>query len=130
MDIEKNFFDNMMHTLLNVQRRCKDNLKTRLDLPDICSRPDLHLTRDEKVPVPTFRLSPEANTALFEWVKSDVKFTDGYVSKLSKNVEQGQKFSGMKSHDCHVFMQRLLPFASKSYYQKMFMRQLQVCVII
>jgi len=39
-----------------------------------------------------------------------VKFPDGYVSKFSRCVEQGQKFSGMKSHDCHVFMQRLLPF--------------------
>jgi len=96
MHIEMSFFDNMMHTLLNVQGRSKDNLKTRLDLPDICSRPDLHLTRDGKVLVPTFRLSSEAKTTLFKWVKSDVKFPDDYVSKLSKNVEQGKKFSGMK----------------------------------
>ena len=36
---------------------------------------------------------------------------DGYVSNLFRCVEKGQKFSGMKSHDSHVFMQRLLPFA-------------------
>ncbi|XP_020878682.1 uncharacterized protein LOC110227712 isoform X2 [Arabidopsis lyrata subsp. lyrata] len=111
MHIEKFFFDNLMYTLLNVQGRSKDNLKTRLDLPDICSRPELHLTRDGKVPVPIFRLSAVAKSTLFEWVKSDVTFPDGYVSKLSRTAEQGQKFSGMKSHDCHVFMQRLLPFA-------------------
>jgi len=35
MHIEKKIFNNMMHTLLNVQRRNKNNLKTRLDLPDI-----------------------------------------------------------------------------------------------
>ena len=57
-----------------------------------------------------FPLSAEAKAALFKWVASDVKFSAGYVSNLSRCVEQGQKFSGMKSHDCHVFMQRLLPF--------------------
>ncbi|KAG7600731.1 hypothetical protein ISN44_As06g048030 [Arabidopsis suecica] len=35
----------------------KDNLNARLDLPDISSRPELHLTRDGKLPVPIFRLS-------------------------------------------------------------------------
>uniref|UniRef100_A0A0D2ZZ12 DUF4218 domain-containing protein n=1 Tax=Brassica oleracea var. oleracea TaxID=109376 RepID=A0A0D2ZZ12_BRAOL len=50
-------------------------------------------------------------SVLFNWVASEVKFPDGYVSNLSRCVEKGQKFSGMKSHDCHVFMQRLLPFA-------------------
>jgi len=110
MHIEKNFFDNFMHTLLNVQGKTKDSMKSRLDLAEICNRPDLHITRDEKLPVPKFRLTTEGKKALFEWVKAEVKFPDGYVSKFSRCVEQGQKFSGMKSHDCHVFMQRLLPF--------------------
>ena len=42
---------------------------------------------------------------------SDVKFSDGYVSNLSRCVEHGHKLLGMKSHDCHVFMQPLLPFS-------------------
>ena len=67
---------------------------------------------DGKISVPIFRLSAEAKAALFKWVASDVKFCDGYVSNLSRCVDQqGHKFSGMKNHDCHVFMQRLLPFA-------------------
>ncbi|KAG7543657.1 Transposon En/Spm-like [Arabidopsis thaliana x Arabidopsis arenosa] len=110
MHIEKNFFDNFMNTLLNVQGKTKDSMKSRLDLAEICNRPELHITRDGKLPVPNFRLTSEAKKTLFEWVTSEVKFLDGYVSKFSRCVEQGQKFSGMKSHDCHVFMQRLLPF--------------------
>jgi len=35
LHIEKKIFDNMMHTLLNMQRRSKNNLKTRLDLLDM-----------------------------------------------------------------------------------------------
>ncbi|XP_010506881.1 PREDICTED: uncharacterized protein LOC104783418 [Camelina sativa] len=110
MHIEKNFFDNFIVTLLNVQGKTKDSRRSRLDLAEICARIDLHIRRDGKLPVPQFRLSAEAKKVLFEWVKSEVKFPDGFVSKFSRCVEQGQKFSGMKSHDCHVFMQRLLPF--------------------
>ena len=110
MHIEKNFFENIMNTLLNVPGKTKDNKKSRMDLPDICSRSELHIKSNGNVPVPIFRLSSEAKTTLFDWVASEVKFPDGYVSNLSRCVEQGQKFSGMKSHDCHVFMQRLLPF--------------------
>jgi len=110
MHIEKNVFDNFMNTLLNVHGKTKDSLKSRLDLAEICSRPKLHVTRDGKLPVSKFRLSPEAKKALFELVVAEVKFSDGYVSNFSRCVEQGRKFSGMKSHDCHVFMQRLLPF--------------------
>ncbi|XP_056863252.1 uncharacterized protein LOC130510701 [Raphanus sativus] len=111
MHIEKNFFENIMNTILNVPGKTKDNIKSRLDLPDICSRSELHINSNGQVPVPIFRLSSEKKSVLFNWVASEVKFPDGYVSNLSRCVEKGQKFSGMKSHDCHVFMQRLLPFA-------------------
>lgn len=112
MHIEKNFFDNIINTLLNVQGKTKDNVKSRLDLADICNRKDLHMTSDGKAPVPLFRLSPQSKTCLFNWLKKEVKFSDGYSSNLSSSVDfKGGKLSGMKSHDCHVFMQRLLPIA-------------------
>ena len=45
------------------------------------------------------------------WVKNEVKFRDGYVSDLASCADiKGGKFSGMKSHDAHVFMERLFPF--------------------
>ncbi|CAA7059438.1 unnamed protein product [Microthlaspi erraticum] len=110
MHIEKNFFDNIMHTVLNVKGRSKDSVKARLDLPDLCSRNELYISNDGSMPVPIFQLGAAQKSALFNWASSDVKFPDGYVSNLSKCV-QGQKFLGMKSHDCHVFMERLLPFA-------------------
>ncbi|XP_013617848.1 PREDICTED: uncharacterized protein LOC106324422 [Brassica oleracea var. oleracea] len=111
MAAEKNFVDNIINTLLNVSGKTKDNKNSRLDLLALCSRSELHIKDDEKIPVPIFRLPAEAKAALFKWVTSDVKFSDGYVSNLSRCVEQGHKFSGMKSHDCHVFIKRFLPFA-------------------
>ncbi|CAL8175351.1 unnamed protein product [Prunus armeniaca] len=41
---------------------------------------------------------------------SSVKFPDGYAHNITCCVNvDGGKFAGLKSHDCHVFMQRLLP---------------------
>ncbi|BBN68084.1 hypothetical protein Prudu_274S000500 [Prunus dulcis] len=46
-------------------------------------------------------------------VASDLEngpFPDGYASNIARCVNvDGGKFTGLKSHDCHVFMQRLLP---------------------
>lgn len=112
MHIEKNFFDNIMNTILNVQGKTKDNLKSRLDLPAICSRKGLHVTSDGKCPIPAFRLDAASKQAFFDWISQEVKFPDGYASNLRNCVDtRDGKFIGMKSHDCHVVMQRLLPFA-------------------
>ena len=43
MHIEKNMHDNMMNTVLNVPGKTNHNLKSRLDLQDICSKKKLHI---------------------------------------------------------------------------------------
>ncbi|XP_050207500.1 uncharacterized protein LOC126656920 [Mercurialis annua] len=58
-----------------------------------------------------YALDRDGKKALLEWIKL-IKFPDGYASNLSKCVDTiGLKMHGMKSHDCHIFMQRLLPIA-------------------
>ena len=43
-----------------------------------------------------------------------MEFPDGYASNLRNCIDRKEgKFTGLKSHDCHVMMQRLLPFAFK-----------------
>ena len=112
MHIEKNFFDNIINTLLNVQGKTKDKIQSRLDLAEYCNRKELHLTADGKAPVPIFRLQNDVKTTFLKWLEKDVKFSDGYASSLSKCVDLSSgKLTGMKSHDCHILMQRLLPVA-------------------
>ncbi|XP_057543445.1 uncharacterized protein LOC130821673 [Amaranthus tricolor] len=49
--------------------------------------------------------------ALLQWLKS-IRFPDGYVSNMARNIDMAKhQLFGMKSHDCHVFMQRLIPIA-------------------
>ena len=42
MHIEKNVFDNIFNTIMNVEGKTKGNAKSREDLKEFCSRPELH----------------------------------------------------------------------------------------
>ncbi|XP_048613195.1 uncharacterized protein LOC125587093 [Brassica napus] len=59
MHVEKNFFDYLINTVLNVPGKTKDNAKSRMNLPDLCRRSELHMKDDGTMPVPIFRLSKE-----------------------------------------------------------------------
>ena len=42
----------------------------------------------------------------------ELRFPDGYASNMGRCVDmKNHKLFGMKSHDFHVFMQRLIPIA-------------------
>ncbi|GAU32074.1 hypothetical protein TSUD_53420 [Trifolium subterraneum] len=86
MHIEKNFCDNILHTVMNVSGKTKDNEKARLDLPLHCNRPEMELQQ--------------------------LRMPDGYSSNLARGADVNKgRLRGMKSHDSHVLMERLLPIA-------------------
>ena len=69
MHIEKNFLDNIFNTIMNVEGKTKDNAKSREDLKELCSRPELH--RDEitnKSPKACYSLEKDAKEALCQWI--------------------------------------------------------------
>jgi len=43
MHIEKNFFENAINTIMYVHGKTKDNVKSRMDVTDICHKEELHL---------------------------------------------------------------------------------------
>ncbi|KAK4386054.1 hypothetical protein Sango_2476000 [Sesamum angolense] len=46
-----------------------------------------------------------------EWIRG-LKFSGGYASNLARCVDMTElRMHGMKSHDCHVFMKKLIPIA-------------------
>ncbi|KAJ8764635.1 hypothetical protein K2173_006717 [Erythroxylum novogranatense] len=89
--------------------RTKDNVKSRADLQLFCKRNELHKDlRTGKYPKANYTLDKRHKELICEWLKL-LKFPDGYVSNLAKCVDlRKYKLFGMKSHDCHVFMQRLI----------------------
>ena len=89
-----------------------------MDLEAMGLRKELHLIPNgDKVMVPPacYTLSGAEKKGFCEWFKS-VKFPDGYASNISQcvNITDG-KISGLKSHDCHVLLQRLLPVVIRGY---------------
>jgi len=67
----------------------------------------------ERVTMPSvpFALNKEQKKALCDWIEN-LKFLDGYASNLGRCVNvEGNKFHGLKSHDYHIIIERLLPVA-------------------
>ncbi|KAL6600366.1 hypothetical protein ACP70R_045166 [Stipagrostis hirtigluma subsp. patula] len=114
MHIEKNVFDNIANTLLNIDKKSKDNLNSRLDLQEMGIRPSLHpIAEGNKIylPAAAYTMSTVEKKIFCKVLKS-VKFPDGCASNMQNKVLVGKnKFVGFKSHDCHVIMQDLLPLA-------------------
>ena len=107
-------FDNVFNTVMNVKGKTKDNPKARMDLKLICKRPELELKEyNGKVlkPKAKYVLGPDQIKHVCQWLRQ-LRFPDGYVSNIARavKIDDGQLY-GLKSHDCHIFMQRLIPLA-------------------
>ncbi|KAI5328557.1 hypothetical protein L3X38_027954 [Prunus dulcis] len=112
MHVEKNVFDTLVGTILDIEGKTKDTIKARLDLERMGIRRGLWMNRDSdkaRRDLAFFSMKPNEKKKFLKFVSS-VKFSDGYASNIARCVNvDGGKFTGLKSHDCHVFMQRLLP---------------------
>ncbi|KAF7133467.1 hypothetical protein RHSIM_Rhsim09G0074400 [Rhododendron simsii] len=121
MHIEKNIMEILQGTLLNIEGKTKDSVKARLDLELMGIRQELHLQRVGDrflIPPACYTLALPERRKFCEWLSS-VKLPDGYASNLSRCVNATtSKISGMKSHDYHVFLQRLLPIAAHGFLRK------------
>jgi len=115
MHIEKNVFDNVLNTVMDIKGKTKDNEKARMDLIEYCRRPELHLHQlpngKYKKPKAAFTLSVDEKRDFCIWLEG-LKMPNGYAPNLARYVDKSRlKLHGLKSHDCHVFMQRLMPSA-------------------
>ena len=121
MHIEQNICDSVLGTLMNMEGKTKDTDKARLDLADMKIRKELHLQEQGNrwlKPHASYTLTPEERKDFCAFLNS-VKFPDGYAANISRNVSiKDGKISGLKSHDCHVILQRLIPVGIRRYLPK------------
>ncbi|XP_060966714.1 uncharacterized protein LOC133035059 [Cannabis sativa] len=104
------------------RRKSKDTDKARMDLQDLQIRRELWLYEDRngkwKKPPASYTLSVQERIEFADFMKS-VRFPDGFAANLDKNVNVDTgKISGLKSHDCHVLLQRLLPAGIRKFLKK------------
>ena len=114
MHIGKNVSESLLNTFLGTDGKSKDNLNSRLDLQALGIRSDLHPIEVEDqlyLPPAPYSMSP-AERKLFCQVLKGVKFPDGYAADIRHNVHVNErKIIGLKSHECHIILQHLLPLA-------------------
>ena len=109
MHIEKNVCDNIVGTLMDIEGKTKDTLKARMDLKDLDYRHELHLDLDGKTkPFASYTFTKEECRGFCEYIKA-VKLPDGFGSNIGRCVTENYKLSGMKTHDSHILLQKLLP---------------------
>jgi hypothetical protein len=88
---------------------------SRRDIADICNRPSLELDeRGGKRRAP-FCLNVKDRKEVMIWMKR-MKFSDSYAAgvKWCVNVK-AKKIHGLKSHDYHIIIERLLPVMLHGY---------------
>ncbi|XP_074378214.1 uncharacterized protein LOC141719736 [Apium graveolens] len=114
MHTKKNVFENIFYTILADKNKTKDNLKSRYDCEELGIRRELWVQDRDIMPHAPYALLREQVDNLFEWI-STLKLPDGYVSNISRCVNfEKHTIRGMKSHDCHFFMQKLLPIVCRN----------------
>lgn len=118
MHIEKNVCDNILGTLLNFPGKTKDDLKARKmwkqngvhrDLwPDVVGSKTV-------VPYANYTIRPEKREEVLQRIAA-IRYPSGYAGSLKNKVNmKDKKFYGLKTHDCHVLLQRVLPIIIRPY---------------
>ena len=103
--------DSLIGTITNIDGKLKDTNNTQFDLANLNVRPELYMVKDGNKwikPAAEFIMSVANRQKFFSFIKS-VRFPDAFASNLRKNItDNDSKITGLKSHDYHVLMQRLL----------------------
>ena len=114
MHVEKNVCDSLIGTLLNIKGKTKDGFKCRQDLVDMGIRQVLHpISKGNRTYLPPacYTMSTAEKRSFCECLRN-MKVPQGYSSNIKSLVSVNElKLVGLKSHDCHVLMQQLLPVA-------------------
>ena len=95
--------------------KSKDGTMARLDLEFLKIREDQHAKPAGKdkytMKKGVYALKKEEKMMLFRFLQS-IRMPDGYGSHIKRCVVLEQcKFTGLKTHDCNVILQKLLPSA-------------------
>ncbi|GJW79965.1 zinc finger, PHD-type containing protein [Tanacetum coccineum] len=118
MHIKKNMLESILNTLL-MNDKSKDTIKERQDLKRLGIRSGLWLNQNKNrkctKPQVAYSFTPRDRKKFCQLIKG-VKLPDGFGSNFKHKVtDYDTNITGLKSHDCHIMMQRLLPYGLQQY---------------
>jgi len=112
MHIEKNIGESILGTLLGIDGKCKDDEKAQLDLQNLRIRKDQHpMVENGKYTLPPalYSLGKDEKEMLCKFLQG-VRMPDGFAANIKRCMDvMGCKVSGLKTHDYHVILYKLLP---------------------
>ncbi|GKD44575.1 hypothetical protein Tco_1269220 [Tanacetum coccineum] len=112
MHIVKNVLESILNTLL-MNDKSKDTAKAIQDLKRLGIRSGLWLKCSK--PQAAYSFKPEDRKKFCQCIKG-VKLPDGFGSNFKHKVTNNDtNIMGLKSPDCHIMMQRLLPYGLQQY---------------
>nr|XP_017221456.1 PREDICTED: uncharacterized protein LOC108198202 [Daucus carota subsp. sativus] len=121
MHIEKNVCESLLGTILNLKFKTKDSVASRLDLLEMGLRTDLAPQIGDKktyLPPASYTLSKAEKKTMLESL-AFMKLPYGHASNIKNCIKLPEmKLFGLKSHDCHILLQQLLPVAIRSVLPK------------
>jgi hypothetical protein len=121
MHQERNIAESIMSMCLDVTGFTKDNINARKYLSALYDRPSLEAklnVRGKLVRTQApYCLKRTERKEVLRWLKT-LKFLDCYAAniKWAVNVSTG-KLNGLKSHDYHIFIERLLSLMFRGYFK-------------
>jgi hypothetical protein len=108
--------ESVISTCMGFPGKTKDNIKARHDLADLYNCPSLELKVNGGKPHASFCLKLQQRKEVMRWMKG-LKFPDGYTAGLRRYVNMTTgKLIGLKSHDYHIIMEKLLPVIFWGYF--------------
>jgi hypothetical protein len=120
MHQKRNIAENIINICFDVIGFSKYNVNARKDLAALYSRPSLepkiNVKGNLKRPRGPYCLKPTERKEILRWLEK-LKFLDRYVSNIKRavNVRTG-KLNGLKSHDYHIIIERLMPVMFRGYF--------------
>jgi hypothetical protein len=106
------------NTCFDIKDKTKDIVKARQDIKLLCDRPSLHLYKRNgkwQRPRAPYCIDKDDKTKVLNWFQ-ELKFSDGYAANIRCGVNLLQKkIFGLKSHDFHIFIERVIPVAFRGF---------------
>ncbi|GKV36768.1 hypothetical protein SLEP1_g44862 [Rubroshorea leprosula] len=118
MHTEKNVFNSTYGTITDQNGKTKDNYKGRCDLQHMGLKAELHpkpgsSNNSKLLPRACYQMTAKEKDAFFKVLK-DMKLPDEYSCNISHCVQVKQrKIIGLKTYDCHILIEELLPVATR-----------------
>jgi hypothetical protein len=120
MHQESNVVKSILSLCFDVTGFSKDSINTRKELAALCNHPSLEPKRNAKGnlkrPHAPYCLKPTEGKEILRWLKK-LKFPDCYASNIKWAVNVStSKLNGLKSHDYHIIIERLMPVMFCGYF--------------